>query len=56
VEAKHLLKDIAGSSDNLVNFIEIPVLFYVALFILGSDSLSVQNWRVKAVDGRHLAG
>jgi hypothetical protein len=29
VEAKRLLKDVAGPSDNLVNLFEIPVLFYV---------------------------
>lgn len=34
VEAKRLLKDFVGPSDNLVNLFEIPVLFYVALIIL----------------------
>ena len=34
MEAKQLLKDVAGPSDNLVNLFEIPVLFYVALIIL----------------------
>jgi hypothetical protein len=34
VEAKRLLKNVAGPSDNLVNLFEIPVLFYLALIIL----------------------
>jgi len=39
-EAKRLLKDVAGPSDNLVNLFEIPVLFYVALIILYVTNLS----------------
>jgi hypothetical protein len=40
VEAKRLLKDVAGPLDNLVNLFEIPVLFYVALIILYVTDLS----------------
>ena len=40
VEAKRLLKDVAGPSDNLVNLFEIPVLFYVALIILYVTNLA----------------
>jgi hypothetical protein len=40
VEAKRLLKNVAGPSDNLVNLFEIPVLFYLALIILYVTDLS----------------
>jgi hypothetical protein len=33
-EAKRLLKDVAGPSENLVNLFEIPNLFYAAVIIL----------------------
>lgn len=39
-EAKRLLRNVAGPSENLVNLFEIPVLFYVALIVLYVTDLS----------------